>query len=454
MSQIYLTFAAIIMPIATNMDYRITPPTNLCATLRLPASKSVSNRVLLLHALSGGADLPQGLSDCDDTRVMLDALGGSPDHTAPIAGTIDIAAAGTAMRFLTAYLSTVPGDAHILTGSQRMQQRPIGVLVDALRSLGAHIDYAGAEGFPPLRITGHELQGGEVSLPGNVSSQYTSALLMIAPTMPRGLRLTLTGPIISRPYIDLTLKLMADYGARARWTSTRQIVVEPGGYRPTPYTVEADWSGASYWYEAVALMAAHLKAHPLPADPESGEPAPIPTLELRGLVAESGQGDRRGAELFARIGIRTIYTADGVRLLPMGLPVARLVEDFTDMPDLAQTFVVACCLLEIPFRFSGLQSLRIKETDRIAALIRELHKIGYALHDEGEGQLNWHGEHCPATPDPCIATYDDHRMAMAFAPAAIVVPGLRIDAPGVVTKSYPTFWDDLRTVGFHIEENR
>ena len=430
------------------MNYRITPPDNLQAELHLPSSKSVSNRVLLLHALSAGSHAPQGLSDCDDTQVMLNAFGGSASST-PIQGTIDIAAAGTAMRFLTAYLSTVEGE-RVLTGTERMLQRPIGVLVDALRSLGAEIDYLGAAGFPPLRIRGRQLQGGQVTLAGNVSSQYTSALLMIGPTMPLGLKLTLTGNIISRPYIDLTLKLMHDFGAKAAWTSRNEITVSPGGYCDTAYSVEADWTGASYWYESVALMSTELKRHPRPrSEDEEGGPA-LPTLQLHGLVAESGQGDRRGAELFSRIGIRSIYTADGVQVLPMGLPVARMVEDFTDMPDLAQTLVVSCCLMEIPFKFTGLQSLRIKETDRIAALIHELHKIGYALHDEGEGELSWHGEHCPAEADPLIATYDDHRMAMAFAPAAIVVPGIRIDNPQVVSKSYPTFWDDLQKAGFQI----
>ena len=228
------------------MRYTVSAPdVPMHAAIRLPASKSISNRALILHALAHGRQTLCNLSDCDDTRVMVRALQGNPEH-------IDIMAAGTAMRFLTAYLSVTPG-VRIITGTQRMQQRPIRILTDALRQLGANIEYAGNEGFPPLRITGSELQGCEISLAGNVSSQYISALLMIGAVLPQGLHLHLTGCIISRPYIDLTLKLIRDFGGHAEWSSENSITVYPGGYRDVPFTVESDWSAASYWYQILAL---------------------------------------------------------------------------------------------------------------------------------------------------------------------------------------------------------
>ncbi len=406
------------------MQYLLNAPASLYATVQLPASKSISNRALILHALSGGSTRPENLSDCDDTQVMIRALDHMPD-------VIDIHAAGTAMRFLTAYLCVTPGT-HTITGTERMQQRPIRILVDALRTLGARIDYAGNEGFPPLCINGTQLTGSEIELAGNVSSQYISALLMIGAVLPVGLKLRLTGNIISRPYINLTLQLMHDFGAQAGWTSESSIDVTPGGYRDTPFRVESDWSAASYWYQMTALATGS------------------PEVELLGLFANSAQGDSRGAELFARLGVQTEYTPQGVKLRKQGHPVVRLDEDLVDIPDLAQTFVVTCCLLDVPFRFTGLQSLKIKETDRICALITELRKLGYVVHAEQDSILWWDGERCPADEQPSIDTYEDHRMAMAFAPACLVCPSIRINEPQVVSKSYPRYWDDLQAAGFGI----
>ena len=405
------------------MRYTVSAPAALHATIQLPASKSISNRALILHSLAHGNILPCNLSDCDDTMVMIRALNGNSEY-------IDILAAGTAMRFLTAYLSVTPG-IRTITGTQRMQQRPIRILVDALRELGAQIEYAGNEGFPPLHITGTELKGEEISLAGDVSSQYISALLMIGAVLPKGLRLHLTGHIISRPYINLTLQLMRDFGARADWTSENSITVSPGGYTDTPFTVESDWSAASYWYQMVAIR--------------GGE------IELLGLFPHSYQGDSRGAEVFARLGVHTAYTDRGVKLTRTSASVARLDEDMVDIPDLAQTFVVTCCLMDIPFRFTGLQSLKIKETDRITALVTELRKLGYIVRSEQDSILLWDGERCPADETPVIATYEDHRMAMAFAPACLVLPHILIDEPQVVSKSYPAYWDDLRKAGFNVE---
>lgn len=409
------------------MQYTVSAPEQLCVDVALPASKSISNRALVLHALSGGTHVPHNLSDCDDTRVTIKALEGRPEL-------VDIGAAGTAMRFLTAYFSVTLG-ARVITGTQRMQQRPIRILVDALRALGAQIEYVGNEGFPPLRITGTALQGEEVELAGNVSSQYISALLMVGAVLPRGLRLRLTGDIISRPYIELTLQLMRDFGAEAGWESERVVRVQPGSYRDVPFTVESDWSAASYWYEMVALS----------RSPES-------SVKLKGLFAHSYQGDSRGAALFARLGVQTQWVDGGVLLSGGGNVADRLDEDLVDIPDLAQTFVVTCCLMGVPFRFTGLQSLKIKETDRIAALTAELRKLGYVLGCENDSVLYWNGERCEPQSAPVIATYEDHRMAMAFAPASLVLPCLRIAEPQVVSKSYPSFWDDLRKAGFTVQE--
>ena len=405
------------------MRYKLSAPSVINATIQLPASKSISNRALIINALGKGIYPPENLSDCDDTQVMIKAL---TEGNA----TIDIMAAGTAMRFLTAYLSVTEGE-RIITGTARMQQRPIQILVNALRELGAEIEYAGNEGFPPLRIKGSVLQGNEITLKGNVSSQYISALLMIGPVLKNGLVLHLSGEIISRPYINLTLQLMQDFGAKAAWTSPGSIAVAPQAYQSVPFTVESDWSAASYWYQLAALSSQA-------------------EIELVGLFHNSYQGDSRGAEVFSHLGITTEFTSKGVKLKKTGKVPARLEEDFVDIPDLAQTFVVTCALLNIPFRFTGLQSLKIKETDRIAALRTELKKLGYLIEEENDSVLMWNGERCEPEVAPVIDTYEDHRMAMAFAPAVLSFPNLQIAEPQVVSKSYPGYWDNLKEAGFQI----
>ena len=407
------------------MRYKLSAPLQPKAVIELPASKSISNRALIIHALGRGTTVPANLSDCDDTRVMIQALTENQD-------VIDILAAGTAMRFLTAYLCVTPGT-RVITGTARMQQRPIQILVNALRELGAQIEYAGNEGFPPLRITGGELNGQEVTLKGDVSSQYISALLMIGPVLKNGLTLHLTGEIISRPYINLTLQLMTDFGAKAEWISENCIRVAPHPYSDTAFRVESDWSAASYWYQIAALSSQS-------------------SIKLKGLFEKSYQGDSRGAAVFAKLGIATEFTDGDVILRQTSEYPERLDEDFIDIPDLAQTFVVTCALLNIPFRFTGLQSLKIKETDRIAALITEMAKLGYVLRHENNSVLIWNGERCEPQATAVINTYEDHRMAMAFAPASIVFPQMRIDEPHVVSKSYPNYWNDLRLAGFEIEE--
>ena len=340
-------------------------------------------------------------------------------------------AAGTAMRFLTAYLAVTPGN-RIITGTERMQQRPIQLLVNALRHLGAEIEYIGNEGFPPLRIKGRTLNEGCISLPGNVSSQYISALLMIGPTLKSGLNITLTGDIISRPYIDLTLKLMTDFGAKAGWTDEHTLKVEAVPYQSIPFYVESDWSAASYWYQIAALS---KEAH----------------ITLPGLFQYSYQGDSKVTDLFLSLGIETLHHDKTVTLIKTNKSVKRLDYNFIDQPDLAQTLVVTCALSGIPFRFSGLQSLKIKETDRMAALIKEMSKLGYVLQESEGSILSWEGERCTPTHE-AIDTYEDHRMAMAFAPACLVMPHININNPQVVSKSYPHYWDDLKAAGFIIKE--
>ena len=405
---------------------RLTAPKDtIKANIILPSSKSICNRALIVHALSGSKDSIGNLSDCDDTRVMLRALQDMPE-------VIDIKAAGTAMRFLTAFLSVTKGE-HILTGTERMKQRPIRILVDALRTLGADIAYVENEGFPPLRIKGETLVQHKVSLPGNVSSQYISALLLIGPMLQEGLTLTLTGEIVSRPYINLTLQLMRVFGAEASWTSACELTVKAQPYQRIPFSVESDWSAASYWYEILALS-------------EEG------TITLPLLYSNSFQGDSKVAELFIGLGVKTSYEGSLVTLKKADRTLQRMDYDFVDQPDLAQTFAVTCALLNIPFRFTGLQSLKIKETDRIAALIRELKKLGYVLTEENNSVLAWNGERCEAELHPTIDTYEDHRMAMAFAPAILCVKELWMNNPHVVSKSYPHYWDNLKDAGFGIEE--
>ena len=394
------------------------------ATVKLPSSKSISNRALILNALSSSPYGVENLSDCDDTNLMVNALQAE-------GGDFNVGAAGTTMRFLTAFLANLPGE-WTITGTERMKNRPIKVLVEALNALGAHITYMEKEGFPPLRISGAALPGGEISLPGHVSSQYISAILMVAPLMEQGVTLHLEGEIVSRPYIHITLELMKQFGVSATWED-HTIRVLPQSYTPIRFTVESDWSAASYWYEMMAL-------------------SPGAEIELLGLFKESLQGDAAGARLFERLGVETFFTAQGVRLRHTGTCCQELTYDFVNEPDLAQTFVVTCALLGVPFRFTGLQSLKIKETDRIAALQTELRKLGYVLRDAEDSILSWDGERCAPEAHPVIATYEDHRMALSFAPVALVRPeGIEIAHPEVVSKSYPHYWADLRAAGFGVQ---
>lgn len=405
------------------MQYKITAPKSINSTINLPASKSISNRALILNMLSLNSLDIENLSDCDDTNVMVDAFKSGTNL-------IDVKAAGTSMRFLTAFLAITPGE-WIITGTERMKERPIHILVDALVSLGARIQYLGRVGYPPLKIKGTALDGGDIYLSGDVSSQFISALLMIAPTMSKGLTIHLEGEVVSIPYIKLTLGMMAQFGVKTHWEG-RTIRIHPEEYKSVHYVVESDWSAASYWYEMAAL-------------------ADDARIELKGLFKNSMQGDSKIAELFTDLGIATEFTDTGVILNRTNKVTKKMFHNFVNEPDLAQTFVVACCLMNVPFMFTGLQSLKIKETDRIEALKNEMKKLGYLLYDSENSILEWNGERCQPEDDPVIRTYEDHRMAMAFAPAAIRLGTIKVAEPKVVTKSYPGYWNDLKSVGFIIE---
>ena len=406
-------------------------PPRLNATADLPSSKSLSNRALLLAALSGPASQIHRQSDCDDTQVMDRAL----QLREPV---IDIHGAGTAMRFLTAYFAVCREEEHVITGTERMRHRPIAVLVDALRSLGADIDYEAEEGFPPLRIRGRQLHGGRLELPADVSSQYISALLMIAPILTEGLTLCLLGEVMSRPYIDMTLELMKCFGARPAWVDAQTIRVDATGYSPrVDYTVESDWSAASYWYEMVALT----------ADPHS-------RVRLPWLFRQSLQGDARVQQFFEPLGVKTVFDGEHGEVILTKQPLTQaqtqtpLRLDLSGQPDLAQTLVVTCAMLRRPFHFTGLRTLRIKETDRMDALKLELRKFGIDLGIIGDEALyiDTYPDGVPVYNGEPISTYDDHRMAMAFAPTAMVTPGVAIAHPEVVSKSYPHFWDALDAI--------
>ena len=402
----------------------------LRGTAQLPASKSEANRALILQALAGGGTLGN-LSDAHDTQLMGRLLAAAPGTNV-----LDAEDAGTVMRFLTAYL-TVTNWRGRLTGTARMQERPIAVLVDALRQTGATITYLNNEGYPPLALAGFAAAASaaptELAVRGDISSQYISALLMVGPRLPGGLRLRLTGHVGSRPYINMTVALMQLFGADCA-TDGDTLTVRAGHYQPTDYTVESDWSAASYWYSLVALA---------PAGSE---------IMLPGLRRQSLQGDQAIAGMMAHFGVETTFLPDGICLKqqPLEAQTDHLTLDFTDCPDLAQTVAVVAAALNRPVDMTGLESLRIKETDRILALQTELAKFGGDLREVGDGRFRSESVGF-AVNGQSVTTYHDHRMAMAFAPLALHGP-LTVEAPLVVKKSYPKFWKELAKSGFVINE--
>jgi len=385
----------------------------------LPASKSISNRVLIISALAKGQSTLHNLSDANDTQLMMKRIRSTES-------VIDVEDAGTTMRFLTAYFS-ITNQQKTLTGTHRMKERPIGILVNALRSLGVEIEYPEKEGYPPLKVNGFSSQKvSALKIRGDVSSQFISALMMVAPVLPQGLSLELEGKIGSRPYIEMTASLMKHFGVKSEFIDNK-ITVAPQAYRPAEFTVESDWSAASYWFAFTALA--------------SEAEVILPRISLNSL-----QGDRAIADMKA-LGVHAEIKDDKLKLSKT--PAAKEFHwDFTHCPDLAQTVAVICAARGIKGKFTGLESLRIKETDRIAALQNELRKIGADLKEEDTA----HWTLIPSSSLPSSAsfqTYKDHRMAMAFAPLATLM-NVQIEDPDVTRKSYPTFWEDVKSFGFEV----
>lgn len=399
-----------------------SPNKEIKGFISLPASKSLSNRLLIIRALTEEKFKIKNLSESKDTQVLIEALNNIDSQV------IDIGATGTAMRFLTAFLSTVSGE-RILTGSERMKQRPIRALVNILRTLGAQIVYTEKEAFPPLKITGTNLKSKAISIPGNISSQYISALLMIAPYLENGIQLAMEGKILSRDYIWMTIKLMQEFGAAIEWKQNI-IQVKPGNYQAKEIIVESDWSSASYWFEIISMSGNSM-------------------VELTGLEKNSLQGDSVLTELYRPLGVDSVFTNFGVRIKNIPTTCTYFEYDFTDCPDLAQTLAVTLVAKQIPFKLSGLDNLSIKETDRIQALIAEFEKLGVHLESKNNNTLLWNGSEKIKVPENhFVETYEDHRMALAFAPLVICTNEIQIKEPDVVIKSYPKYWDDLKSVGF------
>lgn len=395
--------------------------------ISLAGSKSISNRALIIRALSGQHFDIQQLANAKDTVLLNSLLNSQSD-------TLDAGAAGTTFRFMTAYLAMQEGT-QILTGTERMKQRPIGVLVEALKELGANISYLEKEGYPPLKIATPERFGhkNHLQIAANTSSQYISALLLIAPTLPQGLKLELMGKIVSRPYIEMTLKLMAYFGVKHSWEG-QLITIAPQPYQSRNFTVEADWSAASYYYIIAAF-------------------APSLDLQLNGLFRESVQGDAILSEMMEYFGVHTTFNEKGIHLSKGPFEEENDFRwDFLRCPDLAQSVAVVCGGLGRQGHFDGVETLRIKETDRIDALKTELAKVKVNVKAfpqpngsesfEVKGKVLFSGI-------PTFDTYEDHRMAMAFAPLAMFQP-VSIQDPMVVVKSYPDFYSDLEKLGFKV----
>lgn len=409
----------------------------LTGNIELTSSKSISNRVLMIKVLSGLNFEIKNLAEAKDTQTLLKLL--SNDNII-----FDVGHAGTVMRFLTAFLAIKEGE-FALTGSERMQERPIKILVGALKTLGADITYLKNEGYPPLQIKGKKLAGGSIEIDGSVSSQYISALMLVAPYLEKGLNITFLGDITSKPYLEMTAQIMRYFGAELIWNSTG-MEIKSGKYIAKDFFIEADWSAASYWYGMVAL-------------------ADKADVTLYGLQQNSLQGDAVVQKIYEQFGVNTEFIKNGIRLTKASnfqLPTSNFVLDFTECPDIAQTVAVTCAALNVPAKFTGLHTLRIKETDRIAALQTELTKLNYCVEVEGDDLIilpslrtERSGEKQSArdnTIASCLAmtsikTYDDHRMAMAFAPLGLLYP-ITIEDENVVVKSYPNFWEDLKSVGF------
>lgn len=427
------------------MKYAIFPPEEILqADVTLPLSKSESARRLIIDAVGGYTTAAEDVADCDDTRALMQAL-------TMRTGRVDIGAAGTAMRFATAFFAATEGADVILDGVERMRHRPVAPLVEALRSLGADIEYSdaegdpskGTEGYAPLHIRGRRLEGGTVSIDATVSSQFISALALAAPLMRNSLRIVLEGDVTSAPYLRMTLEMLRRRGIDAALEGNDVCIQgNAADIKASETPVGRDWSAASYWYAIAALSSGWVT---------------LPGLQLGYRL----QGDSVASEIFERLGViseqnpedeDTGKRIDGVGLSASPEVYSRLDLDMSATPDLVPAVAVAATMLGVPFQFHGVHTLRDKETDRLEALRAEALKIGAIYEIDGDDTIGWEGRRVPIRTLPVIDTYGDHRMAMAFAPAALYLPGLVIDSPEVVSKSYPEFWADIQKAGFTIKE--
>jgi 3-phosphoshikimate 1-carboxyvinyltransferase len=399
--------------------------------IQLPASKSISNRALIIQYLSGNKLQLDNLSSADDTQLMISLLKrieANKGSDSPIQ--IDCNNAGTVLRFLTALLAITTGK-WLIDGSDRMKERPVGILVESLNALGANIHYVEKDGFPPLLIYGKNLKGRELEIDGSVSSQYISALMLIAPVIAGGLTINLTEKASSRPYIDMTLELLKLFGCRTSFQKDT-IRIEQQEFQSGHLSIESDWSSASFWYE----MAAFAKEA---------------NLVLKGLQRNSIQGDSILPEIFNQFGVNTEFLPNGIKLTKSKHKATEFKFDFKNYPDLAQPFIATCAGLNIIGNFTGLESLRIKETDRIIALQSELKKLGYDVRLENDSELRTLNTDLPNQASDPIKTYGDHRMALAFAPLSLKLGTVQIENQEVVSKSYPHYWEDLMKAGFTIQ---
>ncbi len=428
------------------MVFKISHPTKtLKGEISLPSSKSESNRMLIIKAISGLDIDIQNLSPAKDTQTLIRILKEAENNTPGTTATFDVGHAGTTMRFLTAYFSCIEGE-RILTGSERMLQRPIGELVDALRKLGADIEYLGKKGYPPIKINGDTLHGGEIDINGSVSSQFISALLMVSPLMQRGLVLNFTGELVSKPYINMTLSMMEMYGVYGNWednsiqvaqqnyaihVSHQNYSIEEEEYNK--YLVEGDWSSVSYLYSLAAL-------------------AKEADFIVKGLKQKSFQGDAVVKNLFEFFTVHSEWEGNDLHIKKAPELTEQFLYNFEDCPDIAQTIAVVAGALKVPAILTGLKTLRVKETDRINALEKELAKLNVNVEVLGDEGIKINPANFNNKVTGPIATYNDHRMALSFAPLALLCDSIEIENPEVVEKSYPSYWEDLRKLGFVVEE--
>ena len=385
------------------MNYKISHPTKVVeCEIDLPSSKSISNRLLIIQTVCKDSFTIENLSDSDDTKSLEKALN-STDKT------IDIGAAGTSFRFLTSYLSTLVGKEFVLTGSNRMKERPIQKLVDVLRVMGAQIEYLEKEEYPPLKILGTELKGGEIEIDGTISSQFISSILLISPVLKKGLTLNISEGIVSKPYIKMTLKLMEEFGVTHTWIGNK-IEIKPQKYIAKNYSVEADWSAASFWFQIASL-------------------SENCNIKLNGLSGNSIQGDKKVMELFKELRVNSKFENNALILSKSTHSSFPNKVDLLETPDIYQLLRCTVFSKNLKTQFLGLQTLKNKETNRIDAVEKELKNL---IHSK------------------IIETYKDHRMAMSFAPLCLKYEELQINDVDVVSKSYPNFWKDLQKGGFKI----